>query len=122
MKDIVLSWEDAKEGYLTPSRLKWILGPNGRRCIKVGRACEVTPEDKALCLTACSDKSWNSNYLLQDKKIRALAPIEYERLQTLEDNYTNYVSKQQRYRALGNVWTVDVIAHLLSFIPKEDRH
>lgn len=121
LRDVILPWEEAEEGYLSPSRLKWFLGPNGRRCLEVGRAHEVTPDDKASCLTAWSNKSWNSNYLLQDGKYRALTPIEYERLQTLEDNYTASITKQQRWWALGNAWTVDVIAHLLSFIPEEDK-
>jgi len=34
-------------------------------------------------------------------------------LQTVPDNYTNHVSNTQRYRILGNGWTVDVICHLL---------
>jgi len=45
--------------------------------------------------------------------IRKLTPVECERLQTVPDNYTNYVSNTQRYKMLGNGFTVDVIAHLL---------
>lgn len=44
--------------------------------------------------------------------VRKLTPIEYERLQTLPDNYTACVSDGARYKALGNGWTVDVIAHI----------
>ena len=47
-------------------------------------------------------------------KIRRLTPIECERLQTVPDNYTNHVSDTQRYKMLGNGWTVDVICHILS--------
>lgn len=43
---------------------------------------------------------------------RKLTPIECERLQTVPDNYTNHVSNTQRYKMLGNGWTVDVIAHI----------
>lgn len=43
---------------------------------------------------------------------RKLTPIECERLQTVPDNYTNHVSNSQRYKMLGNGWTVDVIAHI----------
>lgn len=39
-----------------------------------------------------------------------------ERLQTLPDNYTEGISNAQRYAALGNGWTVDVIAHILKHI------
>ncbi|MCM1525471.1 MAG: DNA cytosine methyltransferase [Ruminococcus sp.] len=49
--------------------------------------------------------------------IRKLSPVECERLQTLPDNYTEGVSNAQRYKQLGNGWTVDVIAHILSFLP-----
>ncbi len=48
-----------------------------------------------------------------DYLIRKLSPVECERLQPLSDNYTAGVSDRQRYRQLGNGWTVDVIAHIL---------
>lgn len=53
-----------------------------------------------------------------DYIIRKLYPIEAERLQTLPDNYTEGISNTQRYKCIGNGWTVDVIAHILGFIPK----
>lgn len=49
-------------------------------------------------------------------KIRRLTPTECERLQTVPDGYTSIVSDTQRYRMLGNGWTVDVIAHIFSFM------
>lgn len=57
--------------------------------------------------------------------IRMLTPVECERLQTFPDNYTKFgdfdgkikeISKSQRYKMLGNSWTVDVIVHIMSFI------
>jgi len=48
-----------------------------------------------------------------DYIIRKLTPIEAERLQTLPDNYTMGISNTQRYKCIGNGWTVDVIAHIL---------
>ena len=48
---------------------------------------------------------------------RKLSPVECERLQTLEDNYTAGVSDSQRYKMIGNWWTVDVIAHIFRSIP-----
>ncbi len=47
--------------------------------------------------------------------IRRLTETECERLQTVPDGYTGIVSSTQRYRMLGNGWTVDVIAHILSY-------
>lgn len=43
---------------------------------------------------------------------RRLTALECERLQTVPDNYTQCVSDTQRYKMLGNGWTVDVITHI----------
>ena len=50
---------------------------------------------------------------------RKLTPKECERLQTVPDNYTEGVSNTQRYKMLGNGWTVDVIAHIFNNLTKE---
>lgn len=56
---------------------------------------------------------------------RKLTPVECELLQTLPRNYTQFgrfgkatkqLSNSRRYQLLGNAWTADVIAHILSFI------
>lgn len=52
-------------------------------------------------------------------EVRRLTPIECERLQTVPDNYTNYVSDSQRYKMIGNGWTVDVVAYILNYYKKE---
>ena len=54
-----------------------------------------------------------------DYIIRKLTPIEAERLQTLPDNYTAGISNTQRYKCIGNGWTVDVIAHILGGLRDE---
>lgn len=56
--------------------------------------------------------------IYQNNQVRKLTPLEYERLQTLPDNYTNCVSDSRRYSAIGNGWTVNVISHILRSIPK----
>ena len=56
------------------------------------------------------------NLLSNNNKIRRLTPLECERLQTVPDNFTNYVSDSQRYKMLGNGWTVDVISHILKYM------
>lgn len=59
----------------------------------------------------------NGNLLVgSPKSYRKLTPIECERLQTVPDNYTAHVSNTQRYKMLGNGWTVDVIAHIFNSI------
>ena len=55
----------------------------------------------------------------QDNRVRRLTPLEYERLQTLPDYYTDCVADSRRYTAIGNGWTVDVIAHILKRINKQ---
>jgi DNA (cytosine-5)-methyltransferase 3A len=56
-----------------------------------------------------------------DGEIRPLTILEMERLQTLDDGYTDVesVSNTQRGEAIGNGWTVAVITHILSFLPTE---
>lgn len=55
----------------------------------------------------------------QNEKVRKLMPIEYERLQTLPDEYTDCVSDSRRYSVIGNGWTVDVIAHIFNNLKGE---
>ncbi len=52
----------------------------------------------------------------QTSFVRYITPLECERLQTLPDSFTSCVSNTQRYKMLGNGWTVDVIAHILKGI------
>ena len=78
---------------------------------------EVRDDDKTNCLTTVQ----KDNVVVQGMTWRKLTPIECERLQTLPDNYTEGVSKTQRYKMIGNGWTVDVIAHILGemLLPKK---
>ena len=71
--------------------------------------------DKSYCLPAnpMSDR-WQM--VVEWMGIRKLTPIECERLQTMPDNYTEWVSDTQRYKMLWNWWTCDVIAHIFTFI------
>lgn len=74
---------------------------------------EIRSDEKTNCLTTVQ----KDNVLTKEGAFyRKLTPLECERLQTLPDNFTAYVSNTQRYKAIGNGWTVDVIAHILSFI------
>lgn len=65
---------------------------------------------------------WKSDpYFESDESnIRQMTLKECERLQTLPDNYTDVdgVSTQMKYEAIGNGWTVDIIAHILGYLPK----
>lgn len=84
------------------------------------RAKELVPrsDNKCNCLTT----SLTKEHILIDEKynFRKLTPIECERLQTVPDNYTNHpdISNTQRYKMLGNGWTISVIAHIFKNIKK----
>lgn len=52
----------------------------------------------------------------KNEHIRRLTPLECERLQTLPDNYTEGVSNTQRYRMIGNGWTINVIKHIFTYM------
>lgn len=61
--------------------------------------------------------SWEQNHHLVDGySIRRLTPLECERLQTVPEGYTAFVSDSQRYKMLGNGWTIDVITHIFKQI------
>jgi site-specific DNA-cytosine methylase len=61
--------------------------------------------------------SIKEGFLDEDRTLhRMLTPTECERLQTVPIGYTDNVCKTQRYMMLGNGWTVDVIAHIFSYL------
>ena len=76
--------------------------------------------EKARCMTASARNMTSSGAtnVIHNRIFRLLSPLECERLQTLPDNYTEGISRTQRYKCIGNAWTVDVIAHILSHIPE----
>lgn len=71
------------------------------------------PEGKAPSLCASSGGNLEPKTITSETTWRKLTPIECERLQTVPEGYTEGVSNTQRYKMLGNGWTVDVIAHIL---------
>lgn len=68
-------------------------------------------KNKANCL-----QTSNSFMQYTHPTYRKLTPVECERLQTIDDNYTSCVSNSQRYKMLGNGWTIDIIAHIFKGI------
>lgn len=77
----------------------------------------VYSEDgKAPTLTTMQGGHREPKVAVSNYSWRKLTPLECERLQTMPDNYTNHVSNTQRYKMIGNGWTVDVIAHILKGI------
>lgn len=72
----------------------------------------LNPNYKSHTITCCNGGGTNKK-VLDNGRARKLTPIEYERLQTLPDNYTFGVSDTARWNACGNGWTIDVITHIL---------
>lgn len=91
-------------GCITPDRIE--KRQNGQRFNEGTKFYTLTAQDK--------------HGILIEGYIRKLTPIECERLQTVPDNYTAGVSNSQRYKMLGNGWTVDVIAHIFKNLIKDD--
>lgn len=56
------------------------------------------------------------NWIMTSRWPRRFTPIECERLQTLPDNYTAWVSDAQRRKQCGNWWTVDVVSHIFKHL------
>lgn len=90
-------------GVITPDRIE--IRQNGQRFNDGTKFYTLTAQDR--------------HGILIEGYIRKLTPIECERLQTLPDNYTAGVSNSQRYKMLGNGWTVDAICEFFKHIPYE---
>lgn len=96
---------------LTPGRARWVGSTKGQACF-AKKYASLDPI-KAQCLTARSDASWNSNYVTRQGITTRLTPTEYERLQGLPDGYTACIRTSERYKSIGNSWTVPIITHIL---------
>lgn len=73
-------------------------------------------DGKSPTIARCRTET-KTNMLIDESdicKYKIISPVEAERLQTLPDNYTEGVPKTRRFEAIGNGWTVDVIAHIFS--------
>ena len=116
LKDIVLDNVDEKYYYTKypitvhdgDVKVKATIHLNGHR-----QAKEVYGLNHKCNTLLCDGNGGNLvKKIYQNERVRKLTPIEYERLQTLPDNYTEGVSDSRRYSAIGNGWTTDVISHI----------
>jgi site-specific DNA-cytosine methylase len=96
-------------------RVKWLTNESGMKSVANGYT-RVNPFPKSGCLTANGHRKWNENYLLKDGVYRYLSQTEIEKLQTLPTGYTSNLSFDDAYDVIGDGWTVDVIAHIFSFL------
>lgn len=103
----------------TPSRIRMWANGNGNNTF-VGGCANITYADKVQCLTRKQDRCPNSGLVAHNDWCRFLTRKEMELAQTLPIGYCDHLSYNQACDVIGDGWTVDVIKHILSFIPKED--
>lgn len=111
--------DDAKI-YYTPSAIEWIKKHSER----TGKKLRIIGDnEKMQMLEASMYKKYSAQRFFAIEDIHGLRYItvkECERCMGLPDGYTSGVSNMQAYKQLGNGWNVDTIAHIFSFLPKED--
>ncbi len=99
--------------------------PHNRGCIGTVKPFESISKQKnevfgtdgkINCLLSSDYKA--PKIVLDDNRLRYITPLEYERLQTLPDNYTAILPKKKRYEVIGDGWTVEVIKHILREMEK----
>lgn len=84
----------------------------------IGQRDYVFGDDyKMGCLVATDYKQPKQVY--HNGVLRKISPEEAEVLQTLPEGYTSGISNSRRFECIGNGWTVDVIAHILSCMKKD---
>jgi len=113
-RDILQSTVD-KKYYYSETVLKRLDLSDIKRAGKAGYKCKGIEVEKCAPIIARHYKGMQSQHypvIKETNGFRKLTPIECERLQTVPDNYTLGVSDTQRYKMIGNGWTVDVIAHI----------
>jgi site-specific DNA-cytosine methylase len=117
-EDKRITWVDIKENnapdchYYTEMGLDWIK----RHSERTGKKLRIWGDlEKCQMLEASMFKNYSGQRFFAVEDVngkRYISLLECERAQTVPDNYTNHVSNTQRYKMLGNGWTVDVIAHI----------
>jgi site-specific DNA-cytosine methylase len=110
----IMEKKPAANYYYSDAALAWIKRHGERKNKKIRELNQKNV--KMQCLEASMFKNYSSQRFFQitDKKgPRYITVVECERCQTVPDNYTKAVSNTQRYKMLGNGFTVDMIAHLL---------
>lgn len=125
-KDKQIFWdsvfeENAQCYHYTDKALAWLVGTDKRK--KRYKVYHRTDKVKMQMIEASHHKLYSNQrcFSISDNTgLRFISPLECERLQTLPDNYTSMISNTQRYKTIGNGWTVDVISHIFSHMTEEE--
>lgn len=124
LKDIMIDNPNEKLFYKQPHEFhgwdKKQIATLDLNCHDIGKRV-YNPNMKCVTLTAVTG-GYQEKKVYDNGRCRKLTPLEYERLQTLPDNYTEGISNSKRYCGCGDGWTVDVIVHILKGIKNELIH
>lgn len=123
LKDIILDYDKVDDNFWYKIPFKYNGDDEKIQCTLNLKGHDIMKRvyninGKVGTLTCCRGGNLQKK-IYQNGKCRKLTPLEYERLQTVPDNYTYGVSNSQRYNLLGNGWTVDVIAHIFKGLLNE---
>ena len=125
--DLTFPTSKTRRGRLMKNKVNCLTAANyeygivQNRCIEVGKADlnghdvikrVYSPFGKCPTLTGMGGGNLEKKISTDNLTWRKLTPVECERLQTVPDSYTEGVSNTQRYKMLGNGWTIDVISHI----------
>lgn len=114
IKDTDFDYCDKFKVNKTPSRIR--MWNDGRGRIDLSSCANITNAEKIGCLTRKQDRAPNSGLIEHGDFCRYLTRKEMEIAQTVPVGYTDCLSYNQAQDVLGDGWTVDVIAHILSFM------
>lgn len=115
-----------KKYYLTEEQILKVKNVKSAKTFKTGnsRGSMNFPNRldwKSLCLTTSNGSGRLTNFVDDGFGIRKLTPLEWERLQTLPDNYTKGESDTQRYKMCGNGWNMKTVAHFFKGLKIENN-
>lgn len=99
----------------TPSRIR--MWNNGLGRVNGAICCDnITHKHKSGTVTSKQDRNYNAGLVQFEDFCRFLTYTEQERLQTLPDGYTEGIPNGARSLCIGNGWTVNIVAWILSYI------
>lgn len=118
IKDIIQNASDVPDKYWYNREFVYNGDDNKVQCTLQGiglmRNMREVYNQNGKCNTLLCDGDGGNRQkkVYQDGRCRKFTPLEYERMQTLPDNYTACICDSKRYTGVGNGWTADVMAHI----------
>lgn len=113
------AWANGMSLVRTPIQLNESTESGGKQPYQQNRVYDVNGLAPACCANLTGGAYMIADGNVDDYRIRRLTPTECARLQTIPNWYKWQCSKMQQYKMLGNGWTIEVIKHILSFLPNE---